>query len=598
MKPSRNESASGPLASLRSRWIGATVVFVCLLVTAAAIELPAQDLGPPMVLLGDAARPKSLDVERNKSTDSRIDTLVICPEPFQSVMQRWVEYRTKQDHRIQMVAPGRSAYEIREQVLASHREHEIRHVVLVGDAFDQHTPAQLQVPTDYVMARVNVKYGSEPEIATDNHYADVDGNGVPDLSIGRIPVDTADELESFIDRVIRYESKTPPCDGRRRINFVAGVGGFGQLIDNAIESTAKKIITDLMPGEIETSMTMGSWTSPYCPDPRCFSDSAIERFNEGCLFWVYIGHSAHHTLAPLRMPDGLHRTLDVENVDQIHCRSGSPIAIFLSCYTNAIDARSDGLAEMMLKQKNGPIATIGGTRVTMPAAMGVMSLEIMHEYFHGQADTLGEIVLLSKQRMIEGSENFSDYRQLIEGLATVLNPGSSFRKEKYEHAQLLHLLGDPLLRVPRPQPIEFRGPEKAQAGQTIRVAGNSPMSGNLKLELVYRRDRLRQRPPMRRKFEATDDALAAYQTAYDQARDLVCCESQQWVRGGQFSTSIKIPADVHGPCVVRAALQAADGYALGAFEIDINSNKSDSVEVLVAEPEKVADRIIDPEFNK
>ena len=45
-----------------------------------------------------------------------------------------------------------------------------------------------------------------------------------------------------------------------------------------------------LPADYRLSMTYGSWRSPYCPDPRRFHATTLERLNEGAWFWVYIGH--------------------------------------------------------------------------------------------------------------------------------------------------------------------------------------------------------------------------------------------------------------------------------------------------------------------
>ena len=163
----------------------------------------------------------------------------------------------------------------------------IQNVLIVGDSGDAWLNPKSLVPTDYVLAKVNVKYGSDPVIATDSPYADLDNDGVPELAIGRLPVDSPEELKAITRRIIQYESTTSG-KWQRRINLIAGMGGFGALVDKVIENTTKQILTDLVPPSFPTTMTYGSWTSPYCPDPSRFSDVAIERFNEGCMFWVYM----------------------------------------------------------------------------------------------------------------------------------------------------------------------------------------------------------------------------------------------------------------------------------------------------------------------
>ena len=503
----------------------------------------------------------------------KIDTLVLCPAKLQGELARWVTYRKSQDFKIEVVTPGRSAHEVRQQILESAKSNDLKNIVIVGDAGDRNTASDMRVPTDFVMARDNVRYGSEIEIATDNRYADIDDDGTPDVAIGRMPVDSPAELKNYIDRVIRYERDGLPAEAMRRVNFVAGVGGFGKIVDGVIEETTKQIITDLMPGEIETTMTYGSWTSPYCPDPRRFSESTFERFNEGSLFWVYIGHGARRRLDRIYMPDQMHDIITSKNVDKIECRNGCPIAIFLACYTNAVDAEDDCLGELMLKQEHGPIACIGGTRVTKPAAMGLLSLEMIHDYFYEETETLGEIFLHAKQRMVHGSKNFREYRQMIEGLAKSFSPGGSFRIEKEEHVHLLHLLGDPLLKLPRPDSIDFGSQQDATAGETLVISGKSPKSGTMTLELAYRRDRLRKRFRRRRMYDSSDASFEDYQKVYDQSRDLVAKRVSVEVNQGLFSTKLEIPEDVSGACVIRAYIDAEDGVAIGSTPIQIKKPK-------------------------
>ena len=201
---------------------------------------------------------------------SKVDTLVICPIPFQQALKNWLDYRTQQGHGILVQAPASTAVALRKQIQSVASTHSIKHIVLVGDAADRKVDPSMLVPTDYVRAKVNVKFGSEPEIATDHTYADLDNDSMVDVSIGRIPVDSAAELKQFTRRIMEYENDDSVGKWQRQINFVAGVGGFGSMLDKMIEQSVKKIITDLIPPEFETTMTYGSWRSPYCPDPRRF----------------------------------------------------------------------------------------------------------------------------------------------------------------------------------------------------------------------------------------------------------------------------------------------------------------------------------------
>ena len=58
----------------------------------------------------------------------------------------------------------------------------------------------------------------------------------------------------------------------------------------AIAGALAQVAYSRIKGQPLAFMTYASLASPYCPDPRKFHDTTIGRFNEGCLFWVYIGH--------------------------------------------------------------------------------------------------------------------------------------------------------------------------------------------------------------------------------------------------------------------------------------------------------------------
>ena len=83
---------------------------------------------------------------------------------------------------------------------------------------------------------------------------------------------------------------------------------------------------------------------------------------------------------------------------ELKCSSGAPIAMLLSCYAGAFDGTQECLAEEMLGAAGGPVAVIGGSRVTMPYAMAVLGNEMLVEYFQHKRPTLGEVLLYAKRK--------------------------------------------------------------------------------------------------------------------------------------------------------------------------------------------------------
>ena len=513
----------------------------------------------------------------NELQKQQVDTLVLCPFDFQPALARWLNYRRTQGYQIRVESPAPIAAGIKRQIQTVAALNPLKHVVLVGDSGDQFACCQQLLATDYVPAQVNVYFGSDPEIATDNSYADLDFDGLPELTIGRIPADSATQLKEFLERVIAYETNAnrnlDDSLWQRRINLIAGVGGLGRVVDAVVEQTAKQMITDRVPASYQTSMTYGSWSSPYCPDPRRFSETAIKRFNEGCLFWVYIGHGDRCRLDHVRLPDQSHPILDTARVRQLSCVNGNPIAICLACYTGATDAREDGLAEKMLMQPGGPIAVVCGTRVTMPYAMSRLSLEMMEEFFDGDADTLGQLVRVSMRRMASdevAEQNADPYRRLMEEMGKSLSPFPQLLPlERLEHAKLIHLLGDPLLKLARPQRLELDVAGEVLAGSDLTVRGWSPVTGQLQVELVYERDRFLERPKRRREYESSDSAFREYQQVYQRAQQRTVTKLTVPVTKGTFEQVVEVPAAASGRCQVRAVAVSPDIFAMGASAVRV-----------------------------
>ncbi len=496
-------------------------------------------------------------VTASSAREELADTLVLCPQPFQAALQPWVAYRQQQGHRILVVTPSGSSFAIQQQIRQVAATNPLRNLVIIGDATNDNGQGKLAtVPTDYKIAMVNVQFGGEPDIATDNGYADIDGDGNLDLTIGRIPVDTPEQLRQFIDKVIAYETKSDFGLWRRKINLVAGTGNFVPVIDNLIANTSKQLITELIPACYDTSMTFTNWQSAYCPDPRRLSSCVVDRLNEGCLFWVYIGHGLPDCVAPMEAGRFTFPVLDNQVARRAQTVEGSPIAVFLACYTGAFDLKRDCLGEILVCQPQGPVACLCGSRMTMPYGMATLSYEIMNEFFAQEHATLGEVILCAKQK-VAANKIDNDYRQMIEDLGGTFSPNADLLPlERHEHLLMFHLLGDPLLRVPRPSPMEMKAELASDSLTDIHVNGLAPADGELVLDLAYKRDRLRFRPQRRKSFDSSRTELAKYDETYRKSNDLICVSQTLKVNQGTFSAELPIPAAASGECYVRGYLKS------------------------------------------
>ena len=501
------------------------------------------------------------------------DTVVVCPRDFLTALEPWIDHRRSQGHHLAIVSNFTSPSDIRSAIGAAAGGGRLTHVVLVGDArpHDERGSSARRhyVPTFRTPARVNIQWGSEPDIATDHWYAELDGDGIADLAIGRLPADTAVELSIIVNKILAYEKSRDLGSWNRQINLVAGLGGFDWLTDVTLGWTCKKLITDGIPPTYKTTMTYASWRSPYCPGLPDFHTHTLQRLNEGCLLWVYMGHGQRTALDRIQTPDGDYKILDANDTSQLCCAAEAPIAVFLSCYTAAYDHTEDCLAEKMLKARGGPVAAVGATRVAMPYGMAVLATSLLEEFFHHQRPTLGEVLLHAKQQLAnDKTKNRS--RQFVDSVAATLSPHPrTLAAERIEHMYLFHLIGDPLLRLRYPRTIQVSASRNIEAGNVLTVTGKSPVNGIATVELVCRRDRLTFTPTVRTRLDTSDAARVTMNDTYQRANNHRWSSRSVATQEGNFRVALAVPAEAKGACHVRVYVEGKHECAVGATDVYI-----------------------------
>lgn len=390
------------------------------------------------------------------TTPPEVDTLVVCPAEFKASLSDWMEHRKKQGHTIAIVKPPESAETLRRIVQLTSQSGRLKYVVLIGDVPSESDSPEVKltrVPTNYVKAKVNIQWGSQSHIATDAPYADTDGDGAPDLAVGRISADTPEELAAVVRKVIAYENKSPAADCSRRLDVVAGAGGFGALSDSLIEAAGRNVFSQVVPANYDLRHMSVKPENAKRDDVR----AAVRRqLSEGGLAWIYLGHGLPLQLDRVCSPSGSDVPLmTTDDVPDLCCDAQPPLAVLIACYTGAFDASQDCLAEELALSEDGPIAVVAATRVTMPYGNTVLGYELLRACFNDHPTALGEIVQAGQRRTIQPTAAGDSLRPSLDGLAQGLSPKPvDLDGERREHAQMYHLFGDPLLRLHLPPKTE------------------------------------------------------------------------------------------------------------------------------------------------
>jgi len=528
---------------------------------------------------------------------------VICPGLFRKSIEPWVNYRMNQGYKVYLLEEPKNepliektsegrVYSITPSVTPEYVKSRIKelaetdptlkYLLIIGDGApdvnSEPTAASRLIPAPHVKANVVSLFGRrEKEIASDNYYADLNDDSVPELAVGRISVSRPEELDLIVKKIISYETNSDQTFWKRRLNFVAGVGGFSPLLDGVIESSVRYILSEMISEGYDLSFTQANWRSPFCPAPELFRSVTVERFNEGCLFWVYMGHGYHKALDTLHTPQGDFPIFVEGDAQYIESRSGLPIAIFCACHTGAFDGVENCVAEDLLRQPGGPIAVIASSRVSMPYGMAVFGVEFIENAMSGNCENIGTIFLNAKRNMLvkqkgnnKKGDNKKTVRSMIDSIARLTDPlASQLNDQLVDHLHLFHLFGDPLLKIPLPEEVKITCPDVAAPGEVIKVTGKAAFDGPIYLELVTPRKRLSLKAAGRNTFESNEKTRAEYMQAYRAANNLAILYVSGRSDGGVFEVPLKIPEDLEGEYVLRCFSAHDAGVAIGSGTIKI-----------------------------
>lgn len=482
---------------------------------------------------------------------SAADVLVVCPAAFRVALAPWENYRKSQGHELLTIEPPGTSAELRTAIRQAAESNSLRYVVLVGDVRHSRadsmsiaTDQQDTVPTGYIKAQVNVRWGSEPTIATDQLYADVDGDQIPDLAVGRIPAHSAAELSAVVRKILRYEQAADEGMWHRRVNIVAGVGGFGAMTDALVEGAGRSVIQQMVPASYEVVPLFASPTNPASPPPDQFTAHVRRQIEEGSLAWIYLGHGLPMELDSIRTTAGDRPILATADVAQLHCGSNSPLAVLIACYTGAIDAQGGCLAESLLLHEQGPVAVVAATRVTMPYGNAVFGCELLRACFGDHPADLGDLWKLAQERTLAESPD-DPLRKSLDALAGGLSPPPvDLKAERREHVQMYQLYGDPLLRLQYPHELHLAMATDTVGGAELAIEGRCDIRGQCTIELI----------------EGPGQANGAG----------VAIKSTQMVEPGSFRMALQLPRDAAGRHTVRGFVAGQSEFAMGATTVALH----------------------------
>ena len=423
-------------------------------------------------------------------------------------------------------------------------------LLLVGDADSGNNDPAKTVPSGHWG-------GGWQGCYSDNFYADMDGDHVPDLAVGRIPVRTNDDGLRILDKVKKHEGTYVVGDWNRRLHVYAGEGGFGDDIDLAIETVAQEGLEGV-PAEYDMKFAYNSPGSTYYYAP--FQDKVLDLVTEGALLVTFMGHGG----GELNVPASL-----AEVVPQHR----QPMYAFFACATGDYIGDYDSDTEVVLKQEGGPIAILASQETTHPYGNAINALEMGEAVFVDMPKTFGEAVMRMKWRSLY---NDSEIRQILDTFAALYMPESEIEDVPLDHMYSYNLLGDPATEIRFPAGNATVVANDVAKGDTLPVSGtvDNLTTGTAHIEVVCERAAIIH--PLTSIDNPQDqDNWPTVQDNWAKANDHILASADAPIVNGAFSADVEIPAKAPGGTYF-VTVYAEDGStdAVGSTAIKVKKGEN------------------------
>ena len=476
--------------------------------------------------------------------------LVVAPPSFAETLDALCDHRAKQ-FKVVMVRTddvetkyGKGADGIAKLVAAA----KPKYLLLAGDTD--------QVPTfRRKSAYTSDRFPADAELATDHLFG---------VITGRLSARKAEELKTMVAKTVEYETTLAGGRWQKKIAFVTGEGGFGPLIDPILEHQFAAVVADQIPPAYDIETAYAKPTSKYCFYPAKFNDNAIRMLNDGALVYAYVGHGLRDSFDDLRWNGFSFPILEAKNVKDVEAKEGLPIMVVIACNTGEYDSiHGDCIGEMLLKRPRGPVAFVGGTRITQPYANALLGQKLVQQFFEPKTTTMGEALWAAKTAVI--GEDDSLFRKQADAVAGLVQGPSSLDPMRKDVILHYNLLGDPALAIRRPpQAIELATHGFPGAGRTFSITGKAK-SGPIEITFECVRGKFCHPVDM-----VGDTLEAQLARRYANANDKVVARVKADVKDGEFETEMELPKDLKPG---KYFLKAWSGTSLGACTLEIPESK-------------------------
>ncbi len=266
-----------------------------------------------------------------------------------------------------------------------------KYALFVGDSTDDFKD-KLGTNTNLNKWPARMIYGKHLDFASDQWFVSPQDEttglfSTPIISIGRIPTSNAVEIDTYINKLISYESANSQPE-EQNINSFVFVSGVDQRGEQFYERSLQ--LANTLTGQNESLSNSVLNRTDYVSGSDLKVDILNTINNDTPLMMTYYGHGAE---------DRWGDSFDITDFNSL-TNTKLPMVLALNCANSGYASHNDSiksLGEELIKGENGAVNFFGSSSLTSPGDQMTLSMSFMEEmsnttkgYFRGQR--IGDVI--------------------------------------------------------------------------------------------------------------------------------------------------------------------------------------------------------------
>lgn len=353
--------------------------------------------------------------------------------------------------------------------LAEHRESQgLETSISIGTVAE--SLGKLSAPPDYLLivgddqlvpARRGHQYRwlstQNEAFAADPLFSDLDGDGLPEFPVGRIPSNSPEVIRAVVRKIIAYERRDL---GVQDLNLPiwSGTPAYGKLLDESADWLLMSTIDKHLPKWAQPWLISANPNNSLNGWPEEQSSLFNQQIQKGATLTAMMGHGSTDLFLSMIGPvtprgrnDIVYTNADARSLSSIDQLS-PPLVIFACDCGNFADRERQSLAATLLLGSGGPVATIAATTESHPLTNFYSSIALMEALRRADTDRVGDLWLAAQREALGMRKPLIE--RMLKNVEGALEVEIDIPKLKRDQVQMYAYLGDPALAIALPRELE------------------------------------------------------------------------------------------------------------------------------------------------